>query len=764
MWGPFLTHRGLLIGALALGLGVGGCSPRSETSAPRPPIHLRAIGPSLISNQTSQPVALYGEGFRAEMRLHLGLPFDRDVKVTALDERHAYARLSGLSLPASTVETTIAVTLSRLQDFQVSGEAKLTVVNDNEFPDLIALICSADGRFAFAVSTTTDRLIAVDLASHHLTEIPVADGPSALSNWIDADRREWIAVTHAFAPELHLISASGPGEQRRVLPAPASATGLAIDQESGVAYVAEHARDTVSALKLAENGRVLWRALVSPNPRALAIAGDLLAVGSLQTGEVELLDRRTGISIGTIAPRPGTPIIGGQTERYSKYVMGGKAPRDLAWSQSLRRLFVSSIGPNVGPNPDRWEISNNGGIGLLDLAAQKFVRHLGFGAGISEGMALDDKAGILYVADIGVGVIRLLDARKLAEKDETSRHALIQEIPIPPPANFPTARPPGDYKVQGRAGLEMHSGPKSLVLTPDRSTLLVLNRFSGTLAAIDVRGAARGRASVSSQVVLTDVLAQPRRRLGQILYFADFGRSGMSCDSCHLEGHTEGIFFEKTHPLRIYRATTVRGSRDTPPYFTPASTFSLAQTSLFVGSRNRLHNPSLTDEEVSALTIYTETISTLPNPFVGSDGAPAKALELPDGAIGWSQNGILLYEGKALCSQCHPAPLFTTDQDPATRARYIDVGTPAGLPLRPEMQNLSIRQFAPPSLLGSWDVFPMLTSGAAGLDVRPDGSVGVTTRFPLRAVIEMYGKPPHGNAAALTSDERNDLLAYLLSL
>lgn len=698
------------------------------------------------------------------MRLHLGPPFDRDVKVTALDERHAYARLGDLRLPAATVETTIAVTLSPRGGLQASGEAKLTVVNDGEFPDLIALARSGDGKFAFAASSTTDKLIAVDLASHQLTEIKVADGPSALSNWTDSDGREWIAVTHAFAPELHLISAGRPGEQRRVVPAPASATGLAIDGESGVAYVAEHARDSVSALMLAENGRVLWRAGVGPNPRALAIAGDLLAVGSLQTGEVEFLDRKTGRPMGTIAPRPGTPIIGGRTERYSKYVMGGKAPRDLAWSPSLRRLFVSSIGPNVGPNPDRWEISNNSGIGLIDPAGQKFVRHLGFGAGVSEGMALDDKAGLLYAADIGVGVVRILDARRLAGKDETSRQALIQEIAIPPPADFPTARPPGDYKVQGRAGLEMHSGPKAVVLTPDRSTLLVLNRFSGTLAAIDVRQAAHGRAALSSQVALADVLAQPRRRLGQILYFADFGRSGMSCDSCHLEGHTEGIFFEKTHPLRIYRSTTVRGSRDTPPYFTPASTFSLAQTALFVGSRNRLHNPNLTDEEVSALTTYTETISTLPNPFVGSDGAPAKALELPDGAIGWTQNGIQLFEGKALCSQCHPAPLFTTDQDPATRARYTDVGTPPGLPLRPEMQNLSIRQFAPPSLLGSWDVFPMLTSGAAGLDVRPDGSVGVTTRFPLRAVIEMYGKPPHGNAAALTPDERNDLLAYLLSL
>jgi DNA-binding beta-propeller fold protein YncE len=561
-----------------------------------------------------------------------------------------------------------------------------------------------------------------------------------------------------------LLSVDGPARERRTIPAPSYATGLVVDQVSGVAYVAEHARDSVSALQLADNGRVLWRAMVAPNPRAMAIAGDFLAVGSLQTGDVELLERSTGKAVASIAPRPGTPIIGGRTERYSKYIMGGKAPRDIAWSPSRRRLFVSNIGPNIGPNPDRWEVSGNGGVGVIDPSTHEFVRHLGFGSGITEGLALDEKAGLLYVADIGLGLVRVLDEKKLAGGDENSRSALIQVIPIPPRSEFPTARPVEDYRVQGRAGLEMHSGPRALSLSPDGSILLVLNRFTGTLALLDVRQAARGKASLKEQITLTDTLAQRARRLGQILYYVDYGLSGMSCDSCHLEGHTEGIFFEKTHPLRIYRATTVRGIRDTPPYFTPASTFSLAQTALFVGSRNRLHNPDLTDDEVSALSLYTETISTLPNPFLGVDGAPSHDLELPDGAMGHTENGMRLFEGKARCVECHPAPLFTTDQDATTRGRYVNVGTPPALPLRLEMQNLFNKGFAPPSLLGSWDVFPMFTSGAAGLEVRADGTVAMSTRFPLRAVIEMYGKPPHGNAAALTAEERNDLLAYLLSL
>ena len=49
--------------------------------------------------------------------------------------------------------------------------------------------------------------------------------------------------------------------------------------------------------------------------------------------------------------------------------------------------------------------------------------------------------------------------------------------------------------------------------------------------------------------------------------------------------------------------------------------------------------------------------------------------------------------------ECHPPPLFTTDQDARTRGRYLDVGTPPALPLRLEQQELGPGGFAPPSLV-----------------------------------------------------------------
>jgi hypothetical protein len=146
---------------------------------------------------------------------------------------------------------------------------------------------------------------------------------------------------------------------------------------------------------------------------------------------------------------------------------------------------------------------------------------------------------------------------------------------------------------------------------------------------------------------------------------------------------------------------------------------------------------------------------------VGEDGAPPETLELLDGRTGRPAEGRVLFEGKAACTACHPAPLYTLDQSPETRGRYLEVGTPIALPLRPEQQDL-VRGAAPPALVGSWDVWPMLTSAAAGYEVKGARLV-VGTRFPLRAVVETAGLA-HGNAQALTPRERDDLIAFLLTL
>jgi cytochrome c peroxidase len=299
------------------------------------------------------------------------------------------------------------------------------------------------------------------------------------------------------------------------------------------------------------------------------------------------------------------------------------------------------------------------------------------------------------------------------------------------------------------------------VLAGSGQRLYVLDRFTATVAVLE--GVEGATPRLLRQLPLEPLGNQAQRRLGQVLYFADMGKSSMSCDACHLEGHDEGILFEKTHPLRIYRSPTVRGTRETPPYFTPASTRSLAETARVVGDRNRYFNPTLTQAEVQELAAFSGTFSNLPNPYRGPDGAPPASMALPGGGTGHPLAGMRLFEGKADCLRCHPPPYFTTDQDPRTRGKFLDVGTPHLFPLRPDSQEDFFRGVGVPALIGGWDVFPMFTTGLAGLRLEGNRAV-VSEHVPLRAVVEHHAAPPHGNAAALDAQERADLLAYLLTL
>lgn len=730
-----------------------------DAAASAPQAVLKTVGPRLVTNATSTPLTITGSGLSKLTTLVLGPPAKLRLPLVVVDDSHAFTRLpAGVDL-GLTSEAVVEVSLEG-----ASGRAELRFINDTRFPDLVTMAQTRDGKWLVVASTTEDVVYALELSTKKVTRIAVADGPSALT----ALGASAIVVGHLFSSELRVIDLSAV--PFTVTSAPALKLTASLLTDGDTIYLAEHARDTVSALDSKNGFAERWRTPVAPNPRAMAVTPAGLAVGSLQTGEIELLDPATGKVLGATQPKPGTPIVGGTTQKYGSVVMNGKAPRALAVSASTGRLFVSSIGPNVGPNADKMEVSMNGGVGVvgLPLKSQKsssfaWQRHLGFGAGVTEALVLDDVAGLLYASDVGLGLVRVIDARKLGKSDADAAKALIQEIALPPPERFPRVLPDEEFNVKGRAGVSLHSGPKALSLSTDRKTLFVLNRFTGTVATIDVAQAAKGKAVWSAQWPVVDVLGQRTRRLGQILYFADLGRTAMTCDACHLEGHGEGVFFEKTVPMRIYRSTTVRGSRETPPYFTPASTHSIGETAKVVGTRNRYQNPVMTPEEIEALTVFTSLIPTLPNPFVDESGAPAEKLVLPDGAVGSPRRGLTLFDGKAACAGCHPSPQFTTDQDLATRDRFIDVGTPRVMPLRPELQNGRFEGFGTPALVGSWDVFPMLTTGLAGLAVAADGSVVVNDRFPLRAAVEQYA-PKHGRADLLSAEERNDLLAWVLSL
>jgi hypothetical protein len=723
-----------------------------DAGAPAGLTQVTAVGPRLLSNQTSNPLTVVGSGFKGEMTLEVG---GKPVKLVVLDAHHAYGRLpGGIAIPKDQIQALVDVSL----DGKPTGQ-KLKIVNDTSFPVLTGLAVS--GRTAWVASLTEDRVYAIDLDTKVVTPYPVGDGPMALAAW-----RDGVVVGHRFSADLLVVSPDGGSS---AMQGHTHASALLVDGDT--LYMAEQATDSVCARKLDGAGREQWCTPVAPNPGALALTSRGLAVGSQQTGEIEWLDPTTGQPLFSVAPGPGTPIlgpptIGGDGPAMSEYVMNGSMPRALAFSRRDGKLFSASIGPNIGPNPKKMEVAMNGGVAALDVpkgdGTPRYLRHLGTGGGVTQALALDEARGLLYGADVALGLVRVFDVKKLAGSATDAERAVLQEVAIEPPADFPLIRPREDFAVKGRAGVALHSGPSALQLSSDHHTLYVLDRFTGTLARLDVKGADQRQARVIDQLPIANMLAQASRRRGEVLYFTDLGRTAVTCDACHPDGHTGGLMFEKTSPLRIYRTNTVRGSLETAPYFTPASTFSIGQTAKFVMDRNRYSNPTPTVEELEDLTRYTSAVTTLPNPFADELGALPMQLALPDGHLSHPRKGLLLFEGKAGCSGCHPAPHFTTDQDNETRGKYLDVGTPHLMPLREDLQDPLFRGFGVPALVGSWDVFPMLSTGGAGLKAQENRLV-VETRFPLRKAVSGFA-PKHGRADLLSPEELDDLLGYVQSL
>ncbi len=712
------------------------------------PPRLLAAGPRMVSNHADYPLMIYGENLRPGLRLMVG---DRSLPTTLVDEGHLTALLpAGTAIPA---EQSIAELELRLEGAE--GSASLTVVNDAAFPTPLDLEVAA-GRI-FVASRTTDEIVSIE-ASGELLRIPTGDGPRSLALYRDPDDAEWLVVACELGGELRLLRTDDPTGPQRSIPVASNLQSVIVSGQR--AFVSEHRGESVRQVDL-ERGALVARIESPVDPGPLALLGDHLLVGNASTEDLTLARLRDGTT-KRVAPCSGVPIVGGHTEAFAGWVMGGKRVRGIAASDRLGVFFVSSPGPNIGPNPERMEVTMSGGIGVVDLDGA-FLRHVALLQGMPQGLALDDDRGILYVADVSTGRVEIWSAAALAAGDDEARGAFLAAIEIPASEDTPRLRPAVDFGVEGRASESLHSGPTALRLSGDGKTLWVLARFSGAVQAVEVATPSAPR--LGRRFELDGFTRQPARRLGEIAYYTDLGNSRMSCDTCHPDGGTGGVLFTKGQPMRIYRSPTMRGVRDSAPYFTPTMLPTLKHTARDVLGRNRFYNPRPNRNEIAALAHYTETIVPLPNPWVGEGGALPRALELPGGGVGDALAGLAIF-GRSGCGGCHPAPQFTTDQDEASRGRLHASGTPLALPLRQEMQDMHLDPGWPPvSLIGVWDTFPLLSSGAGGLEV-VDGSIVPLQELPLRQVLRspLADGPVHGAAARLSPSERDDLIAYLLTL
>jgi DNA-binding beta-propeller fold protein YncE len=548
---------------------------------------------------------------------------------------------------------------------------------------------------------------------------------------------------------------------------------------------------------------------VGVNPRGMATdATDTrLYVANIQSADVSVVDIAPGSPtenqvLRTIAARPTDDIVGGRADGWEDFVISGRAPRGIVFSDAQNAVFLTSIGPQTGP---RQGVVQTGGaiinptITVIDAATDTIVAHVAldvmnpnrFSCTDPELMALDDARGRLYVTCQGSGTVDVLDTAALAAG--LPAEVAIASLPLPSDVTVPTLSLPsatGGYgqKVCGAfttnrgaacttdadcsgcptlvEGLPvtccavnnpvgLHNGPRGIALSADRDTLFVVNQFTTSVAVLDVSSATPVVVGTTSfPGAFGTNIEQRERRLGQIEFFTDVKNTGISCATCHIDDHQDGVFFEAdVRGPRLRRVLSVRGTRDFPPLLQDQLVPDLTSfTDIVVHAERGGAVPCIPCLEVNGAftcfgtassecfmtsntenrqnALYAKAITFFPNPNLAPDGAFSTAVPLPGGVTGDAVRGAEVFDQLA-CLGCHPEPLFTIDQlrsfDTSTLGqplRMRDVSTPVLLPLRERCQDATrptgfdgSTGFTVPTLRGIWDTFPLLVSGAAGLGV-----------------------------------------------
>jgi DNA-binding beta-propeller fold protein YncE len=739
----------------------------------------------------------------------------------------------------------------------VTGDQRLTMFNDLVFlnPNSAAVVpgpdglcddgsrCQADAACAgigsgtcapklyvtpqqrdelWVYATGTAQFVDQDPGQAGILGIPVGDNPFHIEILsAGGPARAW--VVNRFDDSFSIIDPATDTEIERVPGAALGVPGrlrmeteIEFNRAGTRAYLSNENLDEVQVLDIGGPRRdapvLLTTIDVGVNPRGMATnaADTRLYVANIQSADISVVDIAPGSVtenqvLHTILTRATDDIVGGRAEGWEPFVISGRAPRGITYSDVHDALFVTSIGPQTGPRGGVGQVGGaivNPTITVIDPATETVVAHVALN-GLDanrpsctdpELMALDDPRNRLYVTCQGSGTVDVLDTVALAAGAPAELG--IVALPLPTDVPVPTLAIPslvGPFGAKVCAGFSsmagapcttdaqcgscpgtidgipfpccgvnnpigLHNGPRGIALSADRGTLYVVNQFTTSVAALDVTPADPALigtlATTSYPGAFGTDVPQRDRRLGQIEFFTDVKRTNISCASCHIDDHQDGLFFEAdVAGPRLRRVLSVRGTRDTAPLLQDQLLPDLVAFTDIVTHIERggpICQPCVelngtffcfpgpegtctltSNSENQQNTLYAKAITFFPNPNLEPDGSLSMAVPLPGGATGDARRGAQLF-GQLGCASCHPAPLFTIDQfrlfNPVGFSvqplRMRETQTPVLIPLREKCQDAArptgvdgSNGFGVPGLRGIWDTFPLLVSGAAGLAV-----------------------------------------------
>ena len=413
------------------------------------------------------------------------------------------------------------------------------------------------------------------------------------------------------------------------------------------------------------------RQLLAPDGARLIVAdsfGGRLAVVDVERGEVESVRRIPAHNIRGLAwSADGKDLL------VSHQVLNGLAETtldDVHWGNVLTNN-VRAL-PTAGVLAPRADLLR--GSRLYQLG------DVGRGAGDPAGLAVGG----------GTAVVALAGVREIAL---------------------------GPDKQGGWQRLRVGRRPTAAVVSPDGRRAYVANTFADSVSVVDLP-----RRKVLAEVALGRAPELSPAERGELLFHdARLAHDGwFSCQSCHTDGHTNGLLNDNLGDGSFgaaKRVLSLRGVKDTGPWAWNGSMPDLpGQIRKSILTTMRGHKPS--SQQVEDLAAYLRTLEPAP-PLGNFRKADNRAI----------RRGRDVFERQA-CDRCHAPPAYTSP-------KTYDVG------LSDEVGNT---HFNPPSLRGISQGGPFFHDNRAA------------------TLAEVFTRYRHQLKGELTRQQLDDLLAFLDTL
>jgi len=596
----------------------------------------------------------------------------------------------------------------------------------------LAVAVSPDGKTLYVSDKTAGCVAVLDAAAgKKVREVTITGEPNGLA--LSADGKT-LYVAQRKANSIALVD-TAQGAVTRQIPVGPWPVALAVAENTGRLYCCNRGNHTVSVVDLAD-GKETTQITVVRDPAFAAITADesrVVVANFLPHGagtdkelaaEVSILDTAAMQQVARVRLPPGSTMAGGVwigpegKWAYVVHILGRFdfpiTQLELGWVHTYalsiidvaggRRLATVLLDQPTRGAADPWAV-----VGSAD-GKTLWISH----RGVHEVSRLNvGRIHELLRGNVPDEIAELKDGTRdniwVRIKNDKSR---IAEL-----ANDLTALYISRTIRRSTSG---GKGPSGLALSPDGKTLYVANYYAGTVGALD---AAEGK--LLGTIAVGDQPEPDAARRGEI-YFHDATRCFQhwhSCASCHLDdGRIDGL------PWDFMRDGIDNGKdvislvnmHHTPPHnrlATRPNPRECIRTGV-VGSH--VIDPDPTD--VDDLLAYAMSLTPESHPNLPQFAEAAK-------------RGKVLFEGKAGCATCHPAPHFTDK-------KAYDVGIIS--PNEPDAR------YDTPSLIEAYRTAPYYHDGRAAT--------------MKEALTEHDPKHLHGNLKDLTPPEIEDLIAYVLSL